>query len=526
MDHPTTSSEGGRTAAPPGDKPVLVMRGIEKRYAGVRALRGVDFDVYAGEVHALVGENGAGKSTLIKIVSGVEQADAGEVLLDGSRIRLSSTAAALQAGIGTVFQDPHVFADLTVAENVFVGREIRTPDGRVDWEQQYRHCLELLEQLHIDPRIADRTMEHLPVATWQLVSIAKALAAEARILIFDEPSAILTARETETLFEVIRRLRERGVGIIYISHRLDELWLITDRVTVLRDGQHVATVPTADLTPRKVAELMVGRELIEHDREEGERRADPALQIRGLSLPSKFSSVDLDVRRGEIVALYGLIGCGADDVALALYGIEPAKEGEVKVAGKTAHLGSTAVADAHGIALLPADRKRQGMFGLHSVAFNMSAGNLRRLRQAVAFVDRRAERKAATEMVRRLNVRTPSIHQRVSLLSGGNQQKVMLARQLLANPKVLVLVEPTQGVDVGAKEEIHQIIWELAAGGVAVLVVSSDLPEVLRVADRIVVMRDGEMVAEFTRGVSDVDVLSAAAGRLRHETGKEPADGN
>jgi rhamnose transport system ATP-binding protein len=526
MDHATTSAGGGVTAAPAGDKPLLVMRGIEKRYAGVRALRGVDFDVKAGEVHALVGENGAGKSTLIKIVSGVEQADAGEVLLDGSRVRLTSTAAALQAGIGTVFQDPHVFADLTVAENVFVGREIRTPDGRVDWEQQYRHCLELLEQLHIDPRIADRTMEHLPVATWQLVSIAKALAAEARILIFDEPSAILTARETETLFEVIRRLRERGVGIIYISHRLDELWLITDRVTVLRDGQHVATAPTADLTPGKVAALMVGRELTEHDREEGERSADPALQIRGLGLPNKFSGVDLEVRRGEVVALYGLIGCGADDVALALYGIESAKEGEVRVAGKTAHLGSTEAADAHGIALLPADRKRQGMFGLHSVAFNMSAGNLRRLRRAIAFVDRRAERKAATEMVRRLNVKTPSIYQRVSLLSGGNQQKVMLARQLLTNPKVLVLVEPTQGVDVGAKEEIHQIIWELAAGGVGVLVVSSDLPEVLRIADRILVMRDGRIVAAFTRGVSDVDVLSAAAGRLRDETGREATDGH
>jgi rhamnose transport system ATP-binding protein len=526
MEHATTSPEGGRTAALPGDQPLLAMRGIVKRYAGVQALRGVDFDVTAGEVHALVGENGAGKSTLIKIVSGVEQADAGTVLLDGRRVRFHSTAAALQAGIGTVFQEPHVFADLTVAENIFVGREIRTPDGRVDWEQQFRRCLGLLEQLHIDPRIAERTMEHLPVATWQLVSIAKALAAEARILIFDEPSAILTARETETLFEVIRRLRERGVGVIYISHRLDELWLITDRVTVLRDSQHVATAATADLTPGKVAELMVGRELTKHAREEGERSSDPALQTRGLGLPGKFSAVDLDVRRGEVVALYGLIGCGADDVALALYGIEPAKEGEVRVAGKTARIGSTTAADAHGIALLPADRKRQGMFGLHSIAFNIAAGNLRRLRRAVAFVDRRAERKAATDMVRRLNVRTPSIHQRISLLSGGNQQKVMLARQLLTNPKVLVLEEPTQGVDVGAKEEIHRIIWELAGSGVGVLAVSSDLPEVLRLADRILVMRDGRIVAEFARGVSDLDVLAAAAGRLGDQTGKEASDGN
>jgi rhamnose transport system ATP-binding protein len=527
MDHVTTSpGPGGGPPARSGDQPLLVMRGIVKRYAGVQALRGVDFDVAAGEVHALVGENGAGKSTLIKILSGVEQADAGEIVLDGNRVRLNSTAAALQAGIGTVFQEPHVFADLTVAENVFVGREIHTTDGRVDWEQQHRRCLELLEQLHIDPRIADRTMEHLPVATWQLVSIAKALAAEARILILDEPSAILTARETETLFQVIRRLRERGVGIIYISHRLDELWLITDRVTVLRDGQHVATAPTADLTPGKVAELMVGRELTEHARQEGERSAEPALQTRGLGLPGKFSGVDLDVRRGEVVALYGLIGCGADDVALALYGIEPAREGQIQVLGKTARITGTAAADEYGIRLLPADRKRQGMFGLHSIAFNIAAGNLRQLRKAVAFVDRRAERKAATDMVRRLNVRTPSIHQRISLLSGGNQQKVMLARQLLADPKVLVLEEPTQGVDVGAKEEIHRIVWERASSGVGVLAVSSDLPEVLRVADRILVMREGRVVAEFPRGVSDVEVLDAAAGRLRDHDGKGADDGH
>jgi rhamnose transport system ATP-binding protein len=517
MDDAITSPRRGHAAAPGGDPPLLSLRGIVKRYAGVQALRGVDFDLAAGEVHALVGENGAGKSTLIKIVSGAEQADAGSITLDGKRTRFNSTAAALQAGIGTVFQEPHVFADLTVAENVFVGREIRTRDGRVDWERQRRRCLELLEQLHLDPGIADRTMEHLPVATWQLVSIAKALAADARVLIFDEPSAILTARETETLFGVIRRLRERGVGIIYISHRLDELWLVTDRVTVLRDGQLVTTAATADLSPAKVAQLMVGRELTEQDRNAGERGAEPALRTRGLGLAGKFSGVDLEVREGEVVALYGLIGCGADDVALALYGIEPATEGEVLVAGKASRIRDTADADSQGIALLPADRKRQGMFGLHSVAFNMAAGNLGRLRRAFAFVDRPAERRAASGMVRRLNVRTPSIHQRVSLLSGGNQQKVMLARQLLAKPKVLVLEEPTQGVDVGAKEEIHRIIWDLAASGVGVLAVSSDLPEVLRVADRIVVMREGRVVAEFPKGVPDVDVLAAAAGRLRQQ---------
>jgi rhamnose transport system ATP-binding protein len=515
MDEADTSA--GRA---PGDQPLLTLRGVVKRYAGVQALRGVDFEVDAGEVHALVGENGAGKSTLIKIVSGVEQAGAGEIFLDGRQVRFTSAAAALQAGIGTVFQEPHVFADLTVAENVFVGREIRTPDRRVAWDRQRVRCLALLDQLHLDRSIVDRTMEQLPVATWQLVSIAKALAADARVLIFDEPSAILTARETETLFDVIRRLRDRGVGIVYISHRLDELWLVTDRVTVLRDGKVVTTAPTGELTPRKVAQLMVGRELTENTREAGDRGDEAALQTRGLGLPGKFSHVDLHVRRGEIVALYGLIGCGADDVALALYGIHPATEGEVSIAGSAVRIDSTATADARGIALLPADRKRQGMFGLHSVAFNIAAGNLRRLRKFAGFVDRRAERTAATTLVKRLAVRTPSIHQRVSALSGGNQQKVMLARQLLADPTVLVLEEPTQGVDVGAKEEIHRIVWEMVGKGVGVLVVSSDLPEVLRIADRVLVMRGGRVVAEFASGVSDLEVLAAAAGRL---DGRGPA---
>ena len=516
---PDTTTQGGgggapAAAGPAADAPLLKMSGIEKRYAGVRALRGVDFEVLAGEVHGLIGENGAGKSTLIKILSGVEQSDGCHVEYDGKQVHFTNTAAALASGIGTVFQEPQVFPDLTVAENVFVGRELRTGDRRVDWAEQARHCVDLLRSLHLDPGLAHRTMGDLSVATWQLVSIAKALASDCRILILDEPSAILTARETETLFEVVRRLTAAGVGVIYISHRLDELFLITDRVTVIRDGENVATQPTTDLTPHRVAELMVGRELKGDEHLPTRPAGDVLLQAKGLGRSGAFTDVDLEVRAGEIVGLYGLIGSGAEDVALAIYGIEPADAGELHIKGRTVRIGSPVVADRLGIALLPADRKRQGIFASHAIDFNVAAGNLERLSAARIFVDRRAERTRVTELTKRLNVKTPSIKQRIGALSGGNQQKVVLARQIMQRPDVLVLEEPSQGVDVGAKQEIHTIIGELAEGGSAVLVVSSDLPEVLKVCDRIVVLREGRVVQRFDRGASDTDVLAAAAGRL------------
>ena len=523
----TTQNAGGGAPAPAGpaiEAPLLKMSGIEKRYAGVRALRGVDFEVLAGEVHGLIGENGAGKSTLIKILSGVEQSDAGHIEYDGQQVHFTSTAAALASGIGTVFQEPQVFPDLTVAENVFVGRELRTGDRRVNWAEQERHCVDLLRSLHLDPGLSHRTMGDLSVATWQLVSIAKALASDCRILILDEPSAILTSRETETLFEVVRRLTQRGVGVIYISHRLDELFLITDRVTVIRDGENVATRPISDLTPHRVAELMVGRELKGDEHLPTRRAGDVRLHAKGLSRSGAFTDVDLEVRAGEIVGLYGLIGSGAEDVALAIYGIEPADAGELQIKGRTVRIGSPVVADQLGIALLPADRKRQGIFASHAIDFNVAAGNLERLAAARIFVDRRAERTRVTELTKRLNVKTPSIKQRIGALSGGNQQKVVLARQIMQRPDVLVLEEPSQGVDVGAKQEIHAIIGELAEVGSAVLVVSSDLPEVLKVCDRIVVLREGRIVQRFERGASDTDVLAAAAGRLHAVPGPDAPD--
>ncbi|HLU56191.1 MAG TPA: sugar ABC transporter ATP-binding protein [Pseudonocardia sp.] len=490
---------------------LLRLRGVQKRYGGVRALRGVDLDVLAGEVHALVGENGAGKSTLIKIVSGAEVADEGTVELEGTPLAGGSTQAAMAAGIATVYQEPHLFGELTVAENVFLGRELRT-GGRVDWATQRTRVTELLSRIGLDPAIGDVRVADLPVAEQQLVSIAKAFAHSAKILILDEPSAILTDREIEVLFGVVRNLRAAGVGIIYISHRLDELSQISDRVTVLRDGEVVATKPTSELTVRQVAELMVGHELSSATVDRPTPTGETVLTVSGLGRTGAFSGLDLTVRKGEVVALYGLIGSGTGAIARALYGITPADEGTIRIDGEEVRLSSPQDAAAAGIAMLPGNRKQQGVFANKSIAFNISSAHLRHLAKLGFWFDRRRERSIAEDFLRRIAIKAPDVGTAVGALSGGNQQKVVLARQLVRAPRVLVLEEPTQGVDVGAKEEIHRLVLELADGGSAVLVISTDLPEVLQLADRVLVVRKGQVVREFARGASQAEVLAAAAG--------------
>jgi rhamnose transport system ATP-binding protein len=490
---------------------LLRLRGVQKRYGGVRALRGVDLDVLAGEVHALVGENGAGKSTLIKIVSGAEVADEGTVELGDTPLTGGSTQAAMDAGIATVYQEPHLFGELTVAENVFLGRELRA-NGRVDWATQRTRVGELLEQIGLDPAIGDVRVADLPVAEQQLVSIAKAFAHSAKVLILDEPSAILTDREIEVLFGVVRNLRAAGVGIIYISHRLDELAQISDRVTVLRDGEVVASRPTSELTVRQVAELMVGHELGSATADRQAPTGEPVLTVAGLGRSGAFTGLDLTVRPAEVVALYGLIGSGTDAIARALYGVNPADAGTVRVDGREVRLHSPQDAAAAGIAMLPGNRKQQGVFANKSIAFNISSAHLRHLAKLGFWFDRRRERSIAEDFLRRIAIKAPDVGTAVGALSGGNQQKVVLARQLVRAPRVLVLEEPTQGVDVGAKEEIHRLVLELADGGSAVLVISTDLPEVLQLADRVLVVRKGAVVREFERGASQADVLAAAAG--------------
>ncbi|GAA4602031.1 rhamnose transport system ATP-binding protein [Actinoplanes octamycinicus] len=493
------------------EQPRLRLAGIAKRFGAVRAIQQADFTVRAGRVHALVGENGAGKSTMIKIVSGAETADAGTIEFDGEPARITSTTDAIALGIATVYQEPQLFGELTVAENIFLGRELKK-SGRVDWAEQNRRVVELLARLGLPARYATATVNTLSVAEQQQVSIAKALAAEASVLILDEPSAILTDAEIEVLFDLVRRLTADGVAVIYISHRLDELFRIADEVTVMRDGQTIGTYPIADLSVRRIAELMVGGILSDERPHRAVPDGPPVLELRRFGRAGRFHDVDVAVRKGEIVALYGLVGSGVSEIAACVYGIDRATSGELRIRGETVDPRSPRDAQRRGVALLPANRKAEGMFGFQSIAFNISAGHLTLLSRFGVFLDRARERTVAVDLIRRLSVKTPSERQPISAMSGGNAQKVVLARQLVERPEVLILAEPTQGVDVGAKEEIHRIITELAESGTAVLVVTSDLPEALRIADRIQVVRGGTTTASFGPDASQVDLLAAAAG--------------
>ncbi len=494
----------------------LSVTGVSKRYGAVRAIRNADMTVRAGSVHALVGENGAGKSTLIKILSGAATADTGRITFEGRPVTISSTADAIALGIATVYQEPQLFPDLTVAENVFTGREI-TRRGRVDWAAQNARVVELLELIGLPARYATVPVSELSIAEQQQVSIAKALVGNAEVLVLDEPSAILTDAEIEVLFGVVRRLASTGVAVIYISHRLDELFVIADEVTVMRDGQTLGTWPIEELSVRRVVELMVGGILEDRPPEHTVPDVPPRLVLEGLASEGAYSGVDVAVRPGEIVTLYGLIGSGAAEVAETVYGMRRATAGRVLLDGTPVSPHSPRAAKRLGIALLPANRKQQGLFAFQSIAFNISAGHLPLLSRLGTWMDRRRERQVARDLITRLSVKTPHERQPVSAMSGGNAQKVVLARQLVQRPKVLVLAEPTQGVDVGAKEEIHRIVRALADEGTAVLIVTSDLPEAIRISDRLQVVRAGTTTVEFGPGASQADVLAAAAGAVDQE---------
>ncbi|WP_219905712.1 sugar ABC transporter ATP-binding protein [Glaciihabitans tibetensis] len=491
----------------------LEMRAIVKSYGGVRAIRNADLAIRPGSVHALVGENGAGKSTLIKIIAGAERADAGDVFFDGTPTNIASTTDAIKLGVQTVYQEPQLFPELSVAENVFVGRELKR-GLRVDWSAQADQMHGLLGTVGLPEQVATAPVGTLSIAQQQQVSIAKALAGEASILILDEPSAILTDAEIDVLFTVIRRLTAKGVAVIYISHRIDELFRIADEVTVMRDGQTVSTQPIGDLSVRQIVELMVGGVLSEARPAGDVHRGSTVLQLDHLTRDGHFSDINLSVAAGEIVGLYGLIGSGAADIAEVVYGINRASSGRVLIEDQAVAVKTPAQAKKLGIHLLPANRSAQGAFSFQSIALNIVIGELQLLGRLRGWVSKKKEREIARDFITRLAVKTPSETQPISAMSGGNAQKVVLARQLVKRPTLLVLAEPTQGVDVGAKEEIHRIISGLADEGTAVLVVTSDLSEVLRISDRILVIRAGQVVAEFLPNATQVEILAAAAGEV------------
>jgi rhamnose transport system ATP-binding protein len=495
----------------------LALSGVVKSYGAVKAIRHADFELRPGQVHALVGENGAGKSTLIKIISGATAPDAGTISYDGQPVSIGSTVDAIALGIATVYQEPQLFGELTVAENVFMGREI-VKGGRVDWAAQNERVVGLLEALGLPAKLATATVGNLTVATAQQVSIAKALAGKCGILILDEPSAILTDAEIEVLFGIIRRLAADGVAVIYISHRLDEVVKIADQVTVMRDGRTIGTHPIEEMSVRRMAELMVGEALSEHSGAREASLGETVLELRSLARAGSFHDVSLALRSGEILGLYGLVGSGVAEIAECVHGLARASAGEIVVEGRTIAPRTPRQAERAGIALLPANRKIEGMFSFQSIAFNVSIGHLQRLSKGRTFVDRRKERSVVKDLMKRLSVRASNENQAVGTLSGGNAQKVMLARQLVERPRLLLLAEPTQGVDIGAKEEIHRIITDLADNGTAILVATSDLQEVLRIADRLLVVRAGSIAAEFGPDARQVDVLAAAAGD-REEAG-------
>ncbi|HET6948387.1 MAG TPA: sugar ABC transporter ATP-binding protein [bacterium] len=489
------------------------MEGISKSFPGVQALRDVQFEVQGGEVHALVGENGAGKSTLMRILGGVHQRDAGEIRLRGQPVEIPSPLQARMLGISIIHQELNQVPALSVAENIFLGREPRRAGGFVDWKTMYARADTLLQDLGlpIDPR---RRLGTLTVAEQQLVEIAKALSVEADLVIMDEPTAALTVEETERLFRFIRDLRPRGVGIVYITHRLEEIFTIADRVTVLRDGQYVGTYAIGELTMDGLIRLMVGRQLTEKFPKEPVAEGAPVLDVRGLTSSERFTDVSFTVHRGEILGIAGLIGSGKTAVAHAIFGAIPFESGAILVDGRPVTIRSPAEGIAHGIGLVTEDRKRLGLVLGMSVAANITLPVLPELETA-GFVRRREEGVRVSQAIRDLDMAVASPDQPARNLSGGTQQKVVVAKWLQTGARVLLLVEPTRGIDVGAKVEMYRLMVALARRGVGIVMISSELPEILGMSDRILVMHEGRITGEFPRATATQEaILASATGRI------------
>ncbi|HKQ03783.1 MAG TPA: sugar ABC transporter ATP-binding protein [Blastocatellia bacterium] len=497
------------------DSLLLCASDLTKSYAGVQALKRASFELRAGEVHALIGENGAGKSTLIKIITGAIEPDGGETTLNGEIITRLSPRAARSLGIVAIYQQPTLFPELTVAENIALGQEQAGRWGRVDWKKRRRRAAELLARVgaNIDTEIA---ASDLTMPQQQLVEIARALGAEARVLILDEPTASLSEADTQNLFRVIRELRAQGVGMIYISHRLDELPQIADRVTVLRDGRTIATHLMSEVNRHQLIQLMVGRELSAVFPKKTVTAGDVVLELRDLGCTETgIKQASLSLRAGEIVGLAGLVGAGRTELARTIFGLTPADQGTILLRGEAVKINSPRQAINSGIAYLPEDRRRHGVILEMPISANLTLASLDQLARFGA-MDFRREKAIAADYTRRLAIKTPAIFAPVSTLSGGNQQKVALSRWLITRPSVLILDEPTQGVDVGAKSEIHGLMSELAAEGVAILMISSELPEILGMSDRIGVMRGGMIVGILDRSeASQQEILGLALGHER-----------
>jgi rhamnose transport system ATP-binding protein len=492
---------------------LLRLTGISKHFGGVRALQGVSFDLRAGEVHALIGENGAGKSTLIKVITGAHRPDAGTLEIQGQAVTDNDPSRARSLGVTAIYQQPALFPDLTVAENIALGLEPPGAWRRVRWGERKARARHLLWR--IGAAIApDAEVSQLTMPEQQLVEIARALGADARVLILDEPTASLSDREVEHLFRVIGELKAHGVGMIYISHRLEELPRVADRVTALRDGTLVGTCRIAEVRRADLIRMVVGRELSAVFPKAVVPLGEVVLETRGLRCrASGVHGVSLSVRAGEILGLAGLVGAGRTELARVLFGLTPADSGTIRLRGRTVTVDSPARAVALGIAYVPEDRRRHGVILDLPVAANTTLAALRRV-STLGFLNIRREQALAAGFAHRLGIKTPSVETPVENLSGGNQQKVALARWLAADPTVLILDEPTQGVDVGAKAEIHGLMGELAGRGLAILMISSELPEIVGMSDRIAVMHGGTVAGVLEGGATQEAVLELALGHV------------
>jgi rhamnose transport system ATP-binding protein len=489
--------------------PVLVLREVSKSFGPVVALRSGSLSVDAGSIHALIGENGAGKSTLVKVVAGVHRRDGGTFELGGEPVDFGSTSESKQSGIAVIYQEPTLFPDLSVTENIFMGRQLLARGRRIDRHAMYAEAERLFDRLgvRIDPR---RPAAGLSIADQQIIEIAKAISLDARLLIMDEPTAALSGVEVERLFAVARSLRDEGRALVFISHRFDEVFALCDTVTVMRDGSYVDTRRIDETTPSDLVSLMVGRDVDDLFPKTPATVGEPVLQVRGLNRAGVFHDIDLEVRAGEIVGLAGLVGAGRSEVARAVFGVDPYDSGSVSLSGRTVKRHDPRSAIRAGMAFIPEDRRKQGLVIDSSVTRNV-AGVIRRSIAKAGLVTSAMENRAAAPWAGRLEVKTSALDMNAATMSGGNQQKVVIAKWLATDPRLLIIDEPTRGIDVGTKAEVHRLLSELAGQGLAILMISSELPEVLGMADRVVVLCEGRITAELDRADATPEAVMHAA---------------
>jgi rhamnose transport system ATP-binding protein len=485
------------------------LSGVNKSFPGVKALQDAQFELRAGEVHALLGENGAGKSTMIKIVSGVYRPDSGRIAVNGSDVSFANPHEAQAHGVATIYQELSLYPELTVAENIFLGHCPRTRFGLIDWAETNRRARDILASLEIRDMDVTRKVGSMTVGNRQRVEIAKALSQNAKILIMDEPTASLSEADVQRLFEIVRLLRERGVGIIYISHRMEEVFALADRVTVLRDGQYVGTRLVSEVNEAELIQMMVGRTIDQLFPKLDAQIGEPVLEVRDLMRLPMTRGVSFTLRAGEIVGMAGLVGSGRSEVAQVIFGIHPPSQGQILIDGKPVQIRNPGEAMKRGIAYVPEDRGLQGLVRAMNVRQNMSLAVLRSIARG-NFIDPPREYSLARQMIERLNIKAYSTEQIVNKLSGGNQQKIVIGKWLAAKPRVLIMDEPTRGIDVGAKAEIHRLMSTLAGQGLAILMISSELPEVLGMSDRVLVMREGRIAAEFSRAEATQEMIAGA----------------